>query len=365
MSKRVLIVIESLALGGAETVAVNLANGLIKHGCVVGVAAAYGPLKEILVPGIRFFNLRRFCAGNVIAILSGLNRAINEFAPQVIHCQNAAHCFLVKLLCFAKGKGRPKIVFTYHSKKTERIPDFISGKIFNIIADEIIVIAEHRKRSMLKLGVRPEKIHKIPNFVNINNWNTRRQSFNRKTFRESLGLETKDIVLIVSARLIPAKNVAGFVRILRDVYDLNRNVSGLVLGDGPELENLKSMASDLGIASRIHFMGFCKDVAPFYLASDLFVFPSRHEEVLPMSLIEAMAAGLPSICSNIEGNDEVIIDGVNGYLMDGREQEYAEKILLLTNDPALYARFVQNSLKSANDRFNEEMCIASTLGIYE
>lgn len=363
MTKRVLIVIESLSQGGAETAAVNLANGLAKRGNVVCVCAASGPLLPKLDIGVSFSELPRFGFSSFFKILITLHGIINRFKPDVIHSQNATHCLIVRLLFLFRI--RPKLVFTYHSKKTTRIPNVLSGGVFNFIADRIIAIAEHRKQSLLRISVNPRKLYTIPNFIDAEKVESRRKSFDKKAFRECAGLGAFDYVLVTSARLIPAKNIDCFIRIVGRICKSGKNVAGVVLGDGPERLALEKVARQLNLDGKVLFTGFSEDVLSYCLASDVFVFPTKHPEVLPMALIEACAAGLPIVCSNIPGNDEIVFNGENGFLLNGDDLEYSAGILSLLNDIELRNNFSVNSLNIAKSRFADDVCISKTLGIYE
>ena len=363
MNEKVLIVIESLAQGGAETVAVNLANGLAKRGKTVCVCAATGPLRPRLAPGISFVELPRFGFPALARILMRLRGVVKSFKPDIIHSQNATHGLLIRLLFLFRA--HPRCVFTYHSTRTERMPDLFSGLVFNFIADKIIAIAEHRRRSLLKAGVKPGKLYSVPNFINAGDWKSKKISFDRRLFRQEAGLGAYDAVLLISARLIPAKNVDLFLRIVNEVRKTGSNVAGIVLGDGPEMPDLKNTARLLGLGERVLFTGFSEDVSRYYFASDIFVFPSRHREVLPMALIEACASGLPIICSDIPGNDEIVRNGENGFLLSGAERDYSERIISLLNDPVLYGKFSENAVSLAQNLFGEEVCIAKILKIYD
>lgn len=355
--------IESLAYGGAESVTVNLANTLSRNGVTVGLSAADGALVANLLPAVKFFGLPPFAMVNIVPILYSISRNIKLFRPDIIHCQNAAHCALVKaVLCFSRGPS-PRTVFTYHSIRTERIPNLLSGLIFNMIAERLIVIAEHRKQSMIKLGVNPEKIFAIPNFIDLENWNSRKQGFDRRAFRKSCGIPVHSHLLLVSSRLVKSKNIDVFLQIVAEVRKFCPDVFGVVVGDGPERERLEKLVTYYGIEGHILFTGFKIDVLPYYLASDIFVFPSEYE-VLPMVLIEAAASGLPVVGSLIPGNNEVVREGKTGFLLSGDAKNYAEKIRELFSSPDLYAEFSKNAVKIAASAFSENKCLRQILEVY-
>ncbi len=109
----------------------------------------------------------------------------------------------------------------------------------------------------------------------------------------------------------------------------------LLCGVGEEEENLRRLAVELGIERRTHFLGFRDDVPALLGASDVFLFPS-YQEGLPMSQMEAMAAGLPCVVSDVRGNRDLISPGDGGYLRKPDDwRGMGEDICRLLEDPAL------------------------------
>ncbi|MDD4004285.1 MAG: glycosyltransferase family 4 protein [Elusimicrobiaceae bacterium] len=363
MIKRILIITESLALGGAETIAVNLANALCKNGYTAGLAAHPGPLAEKLDKTVSFFYLPKYSFAAIVEILRTLEKTILTFRPDIIHCNNATHCLLVKLLLKLLGTKETTLILTYHSNKTTRMPNCISGPIFNRMTDRIIAIAGHRKKTLLALGVEKEKLFSIPNFIDLEQWNIKRTTFSKKQFRKALGLDEDAPVLLTAGRLIQSKRINLFLEITAAIIQTVPATRAIVVGDGPELNKLKNFAVRLGIGERVVFAGLQQDMASFYLGADVFVFPSEHE-VLPMVLIEAGTAGLPAVASNIPGNDEIVIDGKTGFLISGTAEDYTHKIKMLLDNPDMRAKFSANALAEAG-RFDDEVCVKKILEIYD
>jgi glycosyltransferase involved in cell wall biosynthesis len=112
-------------------------------------------------------------------------------------------------------------------------------------------------------------------------------------------------------------------------------VKVIICGTGTKLNELKNRARELGIQSQVEFRGYCIDIMRHLREADCFVFPSL-QEGLPVALMEAMAAGLPIICSNIRGNKDLVQDGVGGYLVGPRDvQAYVEAIMKLKKSKEL------------------------------
>lgn len=151
--------------------------------------------------------------------------------------------------------------------------------------------------------------------------------------RQELGLSEDDILLISMGDLIPRKNYPVAIKAIAEAN--NSKLHYLICGKGPELDNLKALAKDLGVENQIHFLGFRTDIKELAKASDIFIF-STLQEGMPRSMMEAMACGLPCIASKIRGNVDLIEDGVNGYLCDTADVSgFADAIKKISEDKEL------------------------------
>lgn len=133
----------------------------------------------------------------------------------------------------------------------------------------------------------------------------------KKTKREELGIDTEDFVFISIGELSVRKNHQVVIRALAKMK--NEKIKYLIVGSG-DLENkLRMMVRELGLENKLIFAGYRKDVRELLHISDAFVFPSL-QEGLPVALMEAMAVGLPVVCSEIRGNTDLIENGRGGYM---------------------------------------------------
>lgn len=134
----------------------------------------------------------------------------------------------------------------------------------------------------------------------------------RQMKRESLGVLPDQVVLLTSGEMIPRKNQKVLFRMLARMKDeLDRSAYEklhlLLCGHGELNEHLHELADKLGITDHISFLGYREDMLEIFGASDIFLFPS-FQEGLPRAMLEAMASGLPVICSEIRGNADLMGD---------------------------------------------------------
>lgn len=184
----------------------------------------------------------------------------------------------------------------------------------------------------------------------------------RDAKRDELGLEPRDFALLSVGDLIPRKNQATIVRALPL---LPSDVKLIVCGEGPEQGNLLKLAGDLGIETRVSLLGFRNDIADIMAACDCLVFPSIHEG-LPVSVMEAMASGLPVVASSIRGIEpDLLEDRVNGLiLLDAEPTSIASAISELMNDQMLRVRLSESAVATVR-HFGLKETLSAASKVYE
>jgi len=149
--------------------------------------------------------------------------------------------------------------------------------------------------------------------------------------------------------LEPLKGIDDLVTAFAEVAGSHPAAVLLIAGDGPEKDRLQGLASSLGVAGRVFFVGFLEPVAPMLAALDLFVSPSR-SEALGRSILEAMVLGVPTVCTDSGGPAEFIRDGENGLLVrPGDPIALAAAMLRLLRDPEFAARLARSGHATALD----------------
>ena len=159
--------------------------------------------------------------------------------------------------------------------------------------------------------------------------------------REELGIPTDMPIIITVGEHSKRKNHAVCIQALT----LVKNAVLVFCGVGQEEEALKELAKEHKVSERIRFLGFRRDIPRLLKASDIFIFSSLHEG-LPKSLMEAMAAGLPCIVSDVRGNTDLIQNDCGGYVCKPHDvQGFAEKLTMLMQNPALQTKFGKRNRK--------------------
>lgn len=129
--------------------------------------------------------------------------------------------------------------------------------------------------------------------------------------RQELGIPREAFIVLNVGEMINRKNQVSAIKAVSECKDTNIFLA--ICGRGEKEKELKQLAINLGVDKRVVFCGFRKDIHEILKTADLFLFPS-FQEGLPVAVMEAMASGLPIICSNVRGNRDLIDSGKGGYL---------------------------------------------------
>jgi len=172
---------------------------------------------------------------------------------------------------------------------------------------------------------------------------------------------TRDQVVLTLARLDRQKGLRYLIEAAAHVPD----AIFAIAGEGPDRAELESLAKSTGVADRVRFLGFRSDVPDLLAACDLFVLPSLFEG-LPLSVVEAMAAGKPVVATRVGGTDEAVEHGVTGLLVPAEDATaLASAIREVLSSGALAARMGAAGADRALREFGAAAMAGSTMGIYE
>jgi glycosyltransferase involved in cell wall biosynthesis len=215
--------------------------------------------------------------------------------------------------------------------------------------DGVIAVSEIQAPSLVAQGYRRERIRVIHNGVPI-----AAAGSSRADVRRELGLAEDDFVAALVATLRPEKRVDVFVRAVREAHERNPRVRGLVVGGGPELESLRTLAAN---DSSVRLLGERRDVGAIFAAADVACLSSAAEGV-PMALLEAMAVGKPIVATRVGGIPEAVIDGTTGLLVPpGDPHAFAAALLELAEDGARVTRFGEAARVRQRNEFGFERMV--------
>jgi glycosyltransferase involved in cell wall biosynthesis len=361
---KILVCNGALRVGGRESVSVALANALAAEGLQVLFASDEGPLRASLQPRVEF--LRTQNANHAfITAAHELSLYVRHHRPDVVHAQGLTVALAAAIAVKASGTGAARML-THQSPSFRTMPRFVVAPLVRRAADHYVAISHDRQAELETFGIAAERISLIPNFVDVDDVATRVANVDRAAVRAELQVPGDAKVLVMAGRVLEAKRFDQFVRIAGRVGRAwaPTPVHALVVGDGPALADVRKVAAREAVPARVHMVGYQRDVYPYLAISDCAVFPSEHPEVLPMFLIEASAAGVPIVCSDIPGNREIVLDGATGRLVRGHVDAYANAVTGLLRDTEQAAQFVDAARRAALDHFDRTRVVRETIETY-
>jgi glycosyltransferase involved in cell wall biosynthesis len=359
---RVGFVVHVMQVAGAEVlVCETIARLGPRISPVVFCLDQIGPLGERLqqqgVPVVAF-NRR---PGVDWRLVPRMAREIRERGIDVVHAHQYTPFFYAAMAARISGR-RPRVIFTEHGR---HYPDVVSWKrrlgnriLFDRLADEVTAVCDFSAKSLAdKDGFAARRITVIPNGIDIERYQA---VPDRDDLRRRLGLASDRLYIILVARFHPVKDHATLLRGFAGVAAARPNVDLLLAGDGPLRPVLEAQIAALGITSRVRLLGVRSDVADLLRAADIFTLSSV-SEAASITLLEAMASGLPAVVTAVGGNPELVRGGVDGVLVPrGDAAAFTAAFLDLIDHPGRRRQMGQ----SGADRVRDQFQMATTIERY-
>lgn len=341
---KVMLLIPNLGMGGAENIVVNIAQYIDKNQFEIIVVSLYGETqcvdkyKEIIKDEkikVIFMNKKN---GIDVNVLWGLIKIVRKEKPDVIHTH--LYSCIYGILPALLGKVQIKM-HTVHNLAENELPGLYQ-KIMKIMYRFCGVIPVSINESVgesikRRYGLPEKKIPLIKNGVEI----TR---FSEAGVPQR---KTEEKVLINVGRMSKQKNHRLLVECFSEIVQTYSNVRLLLVGDGELKGEIFNLAKRLKVDKKIDFVGNVKKVEEYLQKADIFIMTSDYEG-LPLSVIEAMAAGLPIIATKAGGIKELVENEKNGYLSNvGDKESLVKYTLTLLQNPQECIRMGKNSKEMA------------------
>lgn len=308
------------------------------------------PHSIVFVKGsVDVFPLRAYLAGKVAGVrrIYGIEHiTVEPMPPKVV---GSGLWNLTRRL----AGYRARYIMTYVSRI------WLAGMLCN---RTICVSHAIRERLIHEYGFCPERTVTIANGVNLKHFDIAdKKSLNRGS--PHLNIDPHETVIVCLARLVPRKRIDVLLEALSILTKDGISYKCLIVGSGPLECELRERPGVLGISEHVDFVGYAGDVRPYLSVANIYVAPSD-KEGLPLTLIEAMAFGLPCIATNIAGHNEVVINGSTGLLIPpGAPREMAEAIKYLMTHKEERIRMGFNGRKRVEDFFDIENTMAKIINV--
>jgi glycosyltransferase involved in cell wall biosynthesis len=363
---KILRLIARLNVGGPAIHVVLLSAGLdrkhfqtllvsgrenLGEGSMLDYALARG-VRPLIIPHI----VGEFSLGpREIKALIQLTQLMRQERPDVVHTHTAKAGFLGRLA--ARLAGVPVIVHTFHGHVLHGYYGPMKNQLLRRmesllarITDSLITVSDRVKQDLVAYNVAPaEHIRVVPLGLELDAFLNAVAVAG--AFRRGLGLHGGERLVGIVGRLFPIKNHRLFLEAAALVAQQEPSVRFIVVGDGVLRPELERRSGDLGIADRVIFTGWRRDLPAIYADFDVLAVTS-HNEGTPLSAIEAMAAGCPVVATRVGGLPDLIRDGETGCLVPpGDAQALAESLLRLLRDRETARRLGQTAQTVVRERF--------------
>ena len=352
---KIVHVVYSLEMGGAEILVAQLCRLQREHGHDVSVIAYsnLGTLGEkLLAEGIPVLVLGE---APLPRTFLRFVRELRKLRPDVVHCHNPAPTLQAAIP--ARLAGASSIIATRHSLVA---PPYNTGEevAFNAVArscDHIVGICDATCENLRHTpGALRNRIVRVYNGVDP-----------IVPVPATEQPEKHGLTLLFVGRLAPIKSLPTLIRATALAAPRVPDLHLWVVGDGAERPKLEALVNELGIAGNVTFWGERHDVAGFFSAADIYCMSSTSEG-LPMSLLQAMSTGLPAIVTNVGGMAEVVRNANAGLTTPvGDPAAMAEAIVQLASDAGKRSLFAENAKTAYHEHFTLERMDASYMKLYQ
>ena len=232
-----------------------------------------------------------------------------------------------------------------------RVSDCLIG-VSQATVDDLVRlgVAPPAKFRVLPLGLDLDRLAGLPGELRLES-------------REGLGVGAGDVLLVFVGRVVPIKRLDLLLEALARARESDPRLRLAVVGDGEERPQLVRRAAELGIAADVLFLGYRRELRSVFAASDVAVLSSDNEGT-PVSLIEAAAAGLPAVSTDVGGVREVVGEGTGILVPQGDATALARAIVEMAADPKLRERYGLAARKHALDSYGAQRLLADVDALY-
>ncbi len=362
---KILHIISSGGMYGAEAVILNMSRSLNEssHASVLGVFSnSANPNLQLheaaTAQGVESHLIS--CAGQIDrTVPSSIRELAVRTGADIIH----AHGYKADIYCyFALRRSRIPLVSTCHTWYDNDLALSLYGTVDRMVLRSyaaVVAVSEEVRQRLLKAGVRKEKIHIVQNGIDL------RPFDNAAPALRNISSHDHSPIVGLIGRLAPEKGVDIFLRAAARVLTELPTTKFVVVGEGPDREQLESLIDELQIRNNASMLGRRNDMPGVYASLDLMVSASRREG-LPMAILEGMASSRPVIATAVGAVPEIIVDGRTGVLVPPENIEaLSSQIVTLLNNRTQQESLGAAARKLIEAEFSAERMTADYLHVYE
>ena len=356
--------------GGSGVVATELGKQLARRGHEVHFITSSVPVRlrcferniyfhEVRPENYPVFLYPPYC----LSLAARMAEVAEAHRLDVLHAHyampHAASAYLAQQMLRSR---RVRTVTTLHGTDITLVgqaPSFFAVTRFSIQESDVVTsVSGWLREETVRIFDPGRPIEVIPNFVDTETFRPGTAPERRAQFA---GPDEKIVLHISNFR--PVKNVKAVIQVFARA---RREVPArlLLVGDGPERIPVERLVHEEGLEPYVRFLGNQEFVEDIFPIADLFILPSLHES-FGLSALEAMAAGVPVVVTNVGGPPEVVVDGESGYLRAPEDIDgMSEAVIRLLKDPELARAFGEAGVKQSRELFHADRIVPAYLRAY-
>jgi len=289
-------------------------------------------------------------------------------SPIIVHTHSSKAGIIGRWAAYLAGI--PVIIHTYHGYGFNDYQSFLKRRLFVLlerltarITTRFIAVSKNNIEKGINAGIfRSDDVELIRSGIDISEFSDVKVDKAKK--KMELGIELDKPVSMIGACFKPQKAPLDFVKAAHLVCQKMSDVRFVVAGDGELRPPMEELINNLGLKDKIKLLGFRMDIPEIMKCLDVFVLTSLWEG-LPKVIVQAIAAGIPIVATEVDGSSEVIKNGVNSFLVKpGDVEGIAEKVMNILQKPKDF-KFEISDLKSILDEFDINLMVKKQEKLYE
>ncbi len=354
----VMMIIDTLYIGGAERYVVMISNWMAKAGIKVIVAAQAAELEGELEPSIVYEDLplHRVRAGVTVAAVR-VARLIRRERPAAIVAHSLATTLIARIA--SAGTGIP-IVNVAHGWPENRYP-----RVAPLMraADKVIAVSPEVRDKLVGAGLPADRCEVVQNGIDVTSFG-RCHGEQRQAAREAMGAGPDDIVVLNVGRLSAQKAQHHVFAIAERLRESHPRLRFAIAGTGERADELAALLDASAVKDRVRLLGVRRDVPDLLGSADIFLSCSDWEG-MPLTTIEAMVAELPCVATLTEGTALLLGDDSGIVLPVGDVAALSDALGRLADDQDLRQRMGAAARRRALDRFSHDRVAREIMGLIE
>ncbi|MGE7937959.1 glycosyltransferase family 4 protein [Bacillus paramycoides] len=300
-----------------------------------------------------------------------LKSIIHQNRYNIIHCHTPMGGVIARLAARKARQQGTKVIYTAHGFHFCKGAPFINWLLYYPIerslatnTDCLITINQEDYNLAVRHRFQAKNIKFVHGVgVDIERYIPVTES-EKKKLRHKNGYKSKDFLMFYAAEFNKNKNQSLLIRLLAQLKNEIPHAKLLLAGEGPLMKECKKIATQLGVSSMVHFLGYRNDIAPLLQMCDLAV-ASSYREGLPVNIMEAMACGLPVVATDNRGHRELILNNENGWIIShSKIGEMSDKIKYLAQNPDLSIQFGNTGRIMIENKYSINEVLKEKKGFY-